>query len=251
MSVNWFTVAAQIVNFLILVWLLKKFLYKPVLTAMSKRQQKVQDELKQAAKLAETAEKEKKRYLALQEEVINRGKEELRLVRQEADDLRQKLFLKVEAEAETARIHWQNDLSREKALFLKQAGIQVAKQFQRLAQSAFNDLAEADLEENMISRFCALIEKKETEAGFFQQLQNSEKLQVSTAFPLTKSSQDTIRKVLWLRLGIQPAISFQTEPTLIAGILVSSNDHKMEWNIHQYLDDFQEELEKVFSMENN
>ena len=45
MSVNWFTVAAQIVNFLILVWLLKKFLYKPVLTAMDKRQKKVRAEL--------------------------------------------------------------------------------------------------------------------------------------------------------------------------------------------------------------
>ena len=65
MSVNWFTVAAQIVNFLILVWLLKRFLYKPVLTVMNKRQQKIKDELEQAATLAKTAEKEKKRYLSL------------------------------------------------------------------------------------------------------------------------------------------------------------------------------------------
>ena len=130
MSVNWFTVAAQIVNFLILVWLLKKFLYKPVLTAMSNRQQKVQDELEQAAKLAETAEKEKKRYLALQEEARNRGKEELLQARREADALRKKLFQEVESEAEAARVRRQDELSREKSLFLKQAGAQVAEQFQ-------------------------------------------------------------------------------------------------------------------------
>lgn len=150
MSVNWFTVAAQIVNFLILVWLLKRFLYKPVLTVMNKRQQKIKDELEQAATLAKTAEKEKKRYLALQEEVRNRGKEELRQARREADALRKKLFQEVETEAEAAHIRWQDELSREKARFLKEASAQVAGQFQHLAQSAFRDLADADFEENMI-----------------------------------------------------------------------------------------------------
>ena len=166
MSVNWFTVAAQIVNFLILVWLLKKFLYKPVLTAMNNRQQKVQDELEQAARLTETAEKEKKRYFALQEEARNRGKEELLKARREAEALRKKLFHEVEAEAEAAHIRWQDELSREKARFLKEASAQVAEQFQHLAQSAFRDLADADLEENMISRFCVLIAKHDTEPDF-------------------------------------------------------------------------------------
>lgn len=247
MSVNWFTVAAQIVNFLILVWLLKRFLYKPVLTVMNKRQQKIKDELEQAATLAKTAEKEKKRYLALQEEVRNRGKEELRQARREADALRKKLFQEVETEAEVAHIRWQDELSREKARFLKEASAQVAGQFQHLAQSAFRDLADADFEENMISHFCALIAKHDTEAVFFRQLQNPDKLQVSTAFSLTKSSQDAIRKVLWQRLGVQSDIYFRHEPTLIAGIRVSSNDQKMEWNIHQYLDDFQNELKRFLS----
>ena len=37
MQIDWFTFSAQIINFLVLVWLLKKFLYKPVLAAMEKR----------------------------------------------------------------------------------------------------------------------------------------------------------------------------------------------------------------------
>lgn len=247
MSVNWFTVAAQIVNFLILVWLLKKFLYQPVLTAMNKRQQKIQDELEEAATLAKSAEKEKKQYLALQEEARNRGKEELRRARRDANNLRKKLFQEVEAEAEVAHVRWQNELSQEKDLFLKQAGIQVAEQFQRLAQSAFRDLADTDFEENMISRFCALIAKHDTEADFFRQQQNPDKLQVFTAFPLTRSSQDAIKETLWRRLVGQPEICFQLKPTLIAGIRVSSNDHKMEWNVHQYINDFQNELERFLS----
>ncbi|NLX99005.1 MAG: hypothetical protein GXY83_22905 [Rhodopirellula sp.] len=37
MPIDWFTVAAQVVNFLILVWLLKRFLYKPILHAIARK----------------------------------------------------------------------------------------------------------------------------------------------------------------------------------------------------------------------
>lgn len=251
MSVDWFTVAAQIVNFFILVWLLKKFLYKPVLTAMNNRQQKVKAELEQAATLAISAEKEKKLYIALQEETRERGKEEFRQAHQDAENLRGKLFQEVEAEAEAAHIRQQRELAREKKLFLKQAGIQVAVQFHLLAQSAFRDLADENLEKSIVTRFCALISSHDSKKDFFRQLHNTDKLQVFTAFSLTSSSQEAIRKALWLRLAAQPEIYFRHDPALIAGILVASADHKLEWNIHQYLDNFQAELERALSKDTN
>ena len=48
MQINWFTVIAQIVNFLILVWLLKRFLYKPILKAIDERERKIESQLKDA-----------------------------------------------------------------------------------------------------------------------------------------------------------------------------------------------------------
>lgn len=247
MSVDWFTVAAQIINFLILVWLLKKFFYKPVLRAMDNRQQKIRAELEQAATLATSAEKEKKQYLALQEEVRERGKEELRQARKDAENLREKLFQEVEAEAEEAHVRWQNELIHEKELFLKQAGAQVAAQFHHLARRAFQDLADENLEERIVARFCALIESHDTEQDFFKQLQNSDPFRIFTAFPLADGSQETIKQALWLRLTAKPEINFLHEPNLVAGIRLSSNDHKLEWNIHHYLADFQSQLESALS----
>ena len=58
MKINWFTVIAQVINFLILVWLLKKFLYKPILNAVNDREKKISDELKDAASQKEAAQKE-------------------------------------------------------------------------------------------------------------------------------------------------------------------------------------------------
>ena len=52
MLIDWFTVVAQILNFLVLVWLLKRFLYKPVLDAIDAREKGI------ATKLADAEAKE-------------------------------------------------------------------------------------------------------------------------------------------------------------------------------------------------
>jgi F-type H+-transporting ATPase subunit b len=48
MKIDWFTVIAQAINFLILVWLLKRFLYKPILKAIDEREKKIAAQIKDA-----------------------------------------------------------------------------------------------------------------------------------------------------------------------------------------------------------
>src|ERR1019366_7787177 len=48
MLIDWFTVGAQVLNFLILVWLLKRFLYKPILNAIDAREKRIAAELADA-----------------------------------------------------------------------------------------------------------------------------------------------------------------------------------------------------------
>ena len=55
MLIDWFTVGAQALNFIILVWLLKRFLYKPILNAVDAREKRI------AAELADADAKRRKR----------------------------------------------------------------------------------------------------------------------------------------------------------------------------------------------
>ena len=62
MLIDWFTVGAQALNFLILVWLLKRFLYEPILRAIDAREKRIATELADAdAKKAE-AQKERDEF---------------------------------------------------------------------------------------------------------------------------------------------------------------------------------------------
>jgi F-type H+-transporting ATPase subunit b len=59
MLIDWFTVGAQMLNFLILVWLLKRFLYKPILNAIDARESRIAAELANAATTSTAAERER------------------------------------------------------------------------------------------------------------------------------------------------------------------------------------------------
>jgi F-type H+-transporting ATPase subunit b len=59
MLIDWFTVAAQLVNFLILVWLLKHFLFKPITNAIDTREKRIATELANADAKKADAEKER------------------------------------------------------------------------------------------------------------------------------------------------------------------------------------------------
>ena len=48
MLMDWFTIGAQALNFLILVWLMRRFLYKPILHAIDAREQRIAKEIADA-----------------------------------------------------------------------------------------------------------------------------------------------------------------------------------------------------------
>ena len=59
MLIDWFTVAAQAINFLILVGLLKRFLYKPILHAIDEREKGIATQLAQAETDKANAQKQR------------------------------------------------------------------------------------------------------------------------------------------------------------------------------------------------
>ena len=128
MLIDWFTVAAQLVNFLILLWLLKRFLYQPVLKALDERERKINAELEHAAGveteaaheksewLKKNAEFEEQRQLMLKQaanEAATRRTELLDKAREEYDALHSKLVATLKREAEERREEGERRISDE------------------------------------------------------------------------------------------------------------------------------------------
>ena len=102
--------AAQVVNFLILLFILKKFLYKPILKVLDERKSRIEESLKNAQeiqqKLLET-EKEKEEILARAskdvEKMLIEAKKEIEAIKEEgklqAEQLAAKIIKRGEDEA--------------------------------------------------------------------------------------------------------------------------------------------------------
>ena len=92
MLIDWFTVGAQALNFLILVWLMKRFLYKPILHAIDAREKRIAAELANAdAKKAE-AQKERDEFQHKNEEFDQQRAALLSKATDEAQAERQRLL---------------------------------------------------------------------------------------------------------------------------------------------------------------
>jgi F-type H+-transporting ATPase subunit b len=90
--IDWFTVAAQVLNFLILMWLMKRFLYHPVLDAIDAREKRIAGELAQADATKAAAQQERDNFRSKSEHLEQQRTELLRQATDAANAERQRLL---------------------------------------------------------------------------------------------------------------------------------------------------------------
>ncbi len=94
MQIDYFTIVAQIINFLVLVFLLRHFLYRPVIKAMDEREQKMVSRLKDAEQKREEAEAEAESFRQMKQELEDKRQEMLTKAAEEVQILQSDLMKK-------------------------------------------------------------------------------------------------------------------------------------------------------------
>ncbi len=153
MLIDWFTVAAQVLNFLVLVWLLKRLLYRPILHAIDTREQRIAQALADAdAKQAEaTRERDE---LGHKNEAFER--ERAALLNEATDAAKaQRLRLLDEARqaADTLRDEQREALLREQQGLHDELARLTGEQVFAIARKTLVDLAGTSLEQRMSEVF--------------------------------------------------------------------------------------------------
>lgn len=240
MSVDFTTVLAQIVNFTILIFVLHRFLYKPLLAAIAKREKHIADEVQNAENLAAEAEKKledlNKRYL----DIDNERTHILNDAREEADKLRKKLEQEAQAEILEKKLIWQQELDREKTLLTNEFRQAVVDNFLDFARKAFKNMADQSLEENMIRVFKRKLEElpRKDKKLLVSDAQASS-VQISTSENLTPEIQAKLKQVLIDVLEMEnPQVDFAANPRLLCGVEVSVDGNVVSWNLDDYLNTF-------------
>jgi F-type H+-transporting ATPase subunit b len=250
--INWFTVIAQIVNFLILVVLLKYLLYDRIVRAMDERKRKIQLRLKEAQEKEEAAEREVESLRQKHRDFDEKREKMLSQAKEEADVRRKELTQEARQAVANLRSVWQEAVQREKESFVQDLRKMAATQFYALARKAFEDLAEAELGERMAEVLLARIRtmnKGQREALAASIKEAGGEVVIQSAFEISPEMQKKITESLHRYLVDEIKAHFETESELIAGIELKTRGRKIAWNLEHYLDTMEEAALRALEQE--
>jgi F-type H+-transporting ATPase subunit b len=236
MLIDWFTVGAQAVNFLILVWLLKRFLYQPVLAAIDAREKQIaatiKDAAAQQAKALAAAEALGKRTAAFDAE----RDALMQKATAESAAERQRLIEAARQECELLRVKLAQSLSAERAQLGQQLSVRTQAEVFALTRKALAELAGASLEERMvevlIDRLRAL---PEPEKLVLSGAKADAVAVVSSAYDPAPAGRARLEAAIRERVHADTAVHFETAPELVCGLEFSLDGVKLAWSISDYL----------------
>jgi F-type H+-transporting ATPase subunit b len=238
MLIDWFTVGAQAVNFLILVWLLRRFLYKPILAAIDSREKRIAAELADAdAKKAE-AQKERDEYQRKNQEFDQERAALMSKVRDEAKAERQRLVEEARKAADALSVKRRETLRSDARNLNQTISRRTQKEVFAITRKTLSDLASVSLEERVGEVFMRRLREMngEAKAGLAEAIKTaSEPALVRSAFDLPPEQRAAIQHALNETFSADVPIRFEAAPDLVSGIELTANGQKVAWSISDYL----------------
>ena len=240
MLIEWFTVVAQIINFLILVFLLRRFLYRPIVTMMANRRERIEADLAATERKREEAREEIETYRRKNEELDEQRQSLLQEAKESAESERHRLLAEAREEVEKARSRWQQALDEEKEAFLLDLRQHVGEHSYQVMRRALAELADSELEERIAAVFLRRLTDLGAEQRQLLQHANGANWTIQSAFELSPDTRDQIRRQLAEALDYEGDLHFSRNSDLICGLELQTPDHKVAWTIGSYLDELEE-----------
>lgn len=242
MLIDWFTVVAQIINFLILVFLMRRFLYNRIIQAMDGREERIGARLQEADKKKKMAEKEAEAYLQKKQELEDEKARMLAEAKKDAEEKRKELVEQARKEADQLEKRWKEALETHKGSFLRNLRQLAQRQVYDISRRVLQDLAGVDVEERAIKAFLNYIAetKEEAKDNFVLAVRKGDGMvTVSSGFEIPEEQRGMIegalRKEIGARTGNGIEIGYRVNPNIGFGIEVVAHGRKLAWSLASYL----------------
>jgi F-type H+-transporting ATPase subunit b len=247
MSFSWSTFALQAINFLVLVWILKRFLFKPVRTIVAQRQAEIASTQQQAQAAVEKAEQARQEFEQHRAQLDDQRQHVLDEARAGLKDERARMIEAARADIEKLKAASLKQLEEEResaARDLLDKTVQVAV---GLAENLLREFAGPGIDEiilEQVLRHLDHLTAAERTALRSQLGRDGGQLLVTTAWALDAEGQSRWRAALTQRLGGSPQIAFGIDKDLIAGTELKFPHAVLHFNWRRSLAQAQRELKQ-------
>lgn len=242
MDIDWIIVLAQIANFAALVWLLHRFLYEPIVNAISARETALQERFDEARTLQTDAAEQRQRYEAKRADLEETRAQYLQAAREEAQQTLASLLEEAQREARTARtrLAQQLDVERREMEHGLQEGI--IRQAGAASESLLRQLAGRSVADGIIDAFAEQL-------GAKQSLRVVAPVEVRTSFAPDEGQRARIRTILQSVVGADLSaddVRFVHDESLVLGLELHYDGSVVSWHARRMLDEWEmDALERI------
>lgn len=240
----WVTPLAQVANFLLLIWLLNRFLYGPIVRVMDQRQQRVTAGLRDAEEREKAAAESQTEFERKSTELDTSTADILRHAREDAEAAAQRIHETARAEAEEARVRWQESLQREQAEVLATIRRRLATDAGRIASAALRDLADEDLQRKTVHLLADKIAELPVHEACVlgDEAREEGSLVVRSGVEPDEEMREVLRKALGAKLGELPTVKWVHDDTLGFGVRLETTGREIGWSTADYVEGVTEQL---------
>lgn len=245
MSIDWITVAAQLANFLVLLWLLKRFLYRPILDGIDAREREIAERMSEATHIRETAQATEADYQA-QIALLRQGREGLMEESRQAAEAERNALL---AEARTQIALEQEEREKQRAeealRYSRELHETGAHILLSLTRKALTDLSDETLEQRIVSRAAAksadLSERLKQAAG------GQTNAKITTQYALPQDLQNRLVSEFKQTLP-DCELTFHVDPEQSPGLNLRMGGAQLGWTVDSYMNGLEELLRDGLSV---
>lgn len=241
MSIDWITVIAQIANFLLLVWLLKRFLYRPILDGIDAREEEIAKRMAEAGIAEQKALATQALYREQQAELEATQKTKVTEALKAAEAQRDTLLAEARSKLEQEQKDWRSYLQVEREKFVQQLQLSGEQALLELTRKALHDLADAELEATLVrhisKRLAPLAAELKDAAG------ENQNAVATTHEALPEAAQVQLQADI-NQLLPSLTLKFVIDPEQAPGLVLRVGGAQIAWTIDSYADELTEQLNK-------
>ena len=248
MEFNWTTFALEILNFLVLVWVLQRFLYKPVANTIAQRKAGIEKTIVDARTAQAEADAHKREYESRLDDWAR-----------EKEMARAQLLEEIGTERAhlLAALHASLDQEREKSRVLEERhNVQIRRMAEEVARARggqfvarlLSRLASADLERGIMDTLLedlSRLTEADLQALRAAGVEAAYRIKVTSRYPIAKDGRDVLAQALGRLLGKPVACEFAEAPELLAGLRITLGAWVLHANLRDELRFFAEAADRA------
>ena len=243
MQIDWFTTGAQIINFLILIWLLKKFLYRPVIIAMETREQNLVMQRQSLATEQAEAEQRKNHYESRLHQLNIEKDTILSEARQQAETDRAEQLQHLVDEIQHKKNQFADEMHKQQQDLGAVISKVIAEKALHISSKILSGLADQPLEQQMVEHFLRHLANlpDDERALLHKAITQESSVRIITRFPLDETLCQQIRSCLD-KFSTACNIFYEQNEHFVCGIALEAGGRSWEWNIDRYLTELETKL---------